>query len=485
MQEMTDPEMTESFVTEAEENESLEDESLENEADEDETEYVESALGEAELEQALMVEDVLGHLAGTNDQTIERFRLFLMFCACIRLVSMPSQFATIADAVLGFAPLAFFVLSGFLVLADPVDRLHRIARAIKRTAIAFGILLVVYAGLNLLIYRAMGINILTDILPAFGSSRLWINFGLLNVWPLDIGSVIWYVQALLYSYIILYFLCRLKLLRFDWVIVAVLFVFALLFGEFCGILNIDLFGYQFFPPNFFNRALPYVLLGGIMARTAPGWAFRKPILPQIGLIAGVVLIIFEPVLLYLVNASGYYEHMIGMGVIAVSACFLVLQRVIHKFVDQSMGDSENEFDADEEEAELFEAEAETEAALERTEDKIEAEPEVVEAEAVEEETELTEPAFEFLEEDETEEEEERKESVLFDFQLSRWNTNLIYYLYQPLATGVGLLVVSLGQDAFADNADYLGLATFVILLVVSFLLNLIHNLRRKKKALAE
>lgn len=253
--------------------------------------------------------------------SIERLRVILMFFMCIDLLGFPTAIGGYVQTICGFVPLAFFVLSGYLVLREDEDRSKRIVRAIKRCAIVFAILAVAYFAINYFYYRFLGVNIFS----AFASKRFWFNFVVLNVWQFDIGSAIWYVQALLYAYIIIYFLDKWKLLRFDWLIAAVLIIFTVVTGELAGVFRWEFWGYNYIPGNFLTRAMPYVLLGAFFHRKVKSIVAAWRPLYIIGIFVGIALTVGEIVLLGYLGVPGHYGHLIGMGVTAVSVCMLAFQ----------------------------------------------------------------------------------------------------------------------------------------------------------------
>ncbi len=81
---------------------------------------------------------------------LERLRLILMLLMCIRLFGFPTAIGGWVEQFCGFVPIAFYILSGYLVLRESEHRSKRIVRAIKRTAIVFGVMTVVYFIINLL-----------------------------------------------------------------------------------------------------------------------------------------------------------------------------------------------------------------------------------------------------------------------------------------------------------------------------------------------
>ncbi len=252
---------------------------------------------------------------------LERLRLILMFFMCIDLLGFPTAYGELVETVCGFVTPAFFILSGYLALWEREDRSQRIARSIGRTAIVFAVLAVAYFSINLIYYRLLGVNIFS----AFASKRFWFNFVVLNVWPFDIGGAIWYVQALLYTYIILYFMDKWKLLKLDWLFAALFLAFAVVTGELAGVIRWELLGYTFLPGNFLTRALPYTLLGGFIHRKMGKLHMVRRIWYYCGIVVGIILMFAETLVLGLFGMPGYYGHLVGMGVVAFSVCLLAFQ----------------------------------------------------------------------------------------------------------------------------------------------------------------
>ena len=291
-------------------------------------------IDESELEEmmagGIMARTSFNAIIGSNNRSIEIFRLFLMLCACIFTLGLPSfRLSSYIQSACGFAPLAFFILSGFLVLGDKEKREERIVRAIKHSGIAFAAMLVFNVAVNVALFRFFDVGFM----PLFRSKRLWFDFIVLNVWPFTVGDAIWYVQSLFYAYIAIWFLNKWKLLRFDRFIVIALLLFAVIDGELCGLIPLRINIYNFFPPNFFNRALPYLLLGGILADGIAFWTQLDPIMYVAGIVIGFGMVIAEPKFLNHFGFTGYYGHLIGMGVIAVFACLLLFWNVINREID--------------------------------------------------------------------------------------------------------------------------------------------------------
>ena len=253
--------------------------------------------------------------------SIERLRIILMFLMCINVFGVPTVYVKYVQAVCGFVPLAFFILSGYLVLRPSPNRLKRISRAIKRTAIAFGVTAVSFFLLNFIYYRSQGVNIFL----AFTLKRYWFNLVALNVWQFEIGGIIWYLQSLLYAYIIIWFLEKFMLMKHDWKISAALILLTVLTGEFAGVIKWSFHGYNYIPGNFFTRALPYVLLGGHVHRYKKKLDGIKAKWYWLALFGGAALTVGEMLFFSSIRRAGYYGHLIGMGVTAVAAIMLAVR----------------------------------------------------------------------------------------------------------------------------------------------------------------
>lgn len=248
--------------------------------------------------------------------SIDTCRFILMLCVCLNYFGVPTDVGSTVQIFLNFAPCACFIFSGYLVLRRSEDRGARILRAIRRSGVTFAVLFVGYLGLNLLFEPAYT-------LVKLSSKRFWFDFVVFNSWNLPIGRTIWFVQAMFYAYIILYFLHRWNLLRYDWIIAAAFLFIGLLTGELSELIHFNFLGEAFIPGNFFTRALPYLLIGHLIRR-------YKPILPDVSLDAwwiaavGLAMMLGEYALLQWLDVFSYRGHLLGMGVIAGALCIWVV-----------------------------------------------------------------------------------------------------------------------------------------------------------------
>lgn len=246
---------------------------------------------------------------------VKKLRLVLIAFAILYTVGFLPIFGDINSLVLGFAFPALYIVSGYLVLRQSEDTEQRILRAIKRTAICFAIMFVAYSGLSLILYTKNTIELFTQ-------ASFWIDFLLLNIFLLPVGSTIWYVQALLYAYIIIYLLYKLKLLKFDIYIAALCLACTLISGELASVVGFNFLGHQYIPGNFLTRALPYILIGCFIDR-------KKEIVKSLSIkkcirliFVGLILSVAEYVILNLTGNKIYVGHLLGMGVMAVAVALL-------------------------------------------------------------------------------------------------------------------------------------------------------------------
>ena len=152
------------------------------------------------------------YLMYDNDDSLEfnctgYVRLILMLFICLWAFGSPEP-TGILNSLSGFAIPAFFVLSGYYV---PV-------MILSHTSLVF-------------------------------SKRMFFEFFVMNLWPLPIGDNIWFIQAMLYAYILIFIADKLKLLRFYRIALISLFIFMLLTGEFSGVIRFNVLGYPYIPGN--------------------------------------------------------------------------------------------------------------------------------------------------------------------------------------------------------------------------------------------
>lgn len=256
-------------------------------------------------------------------------RLILMVFVCFWSFGSPDP-SGVVNSLSGFAIPAFFILSGYYVLDNKRNvRMEKTLRKIKRTAICFGFVFLFYAAINV-------VRIILHFQNFTFSKRMLFEFVVMNVWPFEIGNNIWFIQAMLYAYIIIFIADKLKLMKFYKIFIPILVIIMLLTGELSAMLRFNIFGYQYIPGNWLTRALPYILIGRLlreMKKSVIKIQFWKYL---IAFVIGGVLVIAEILGLGWFDCLRYQGHMFGYGIMAVAVCGLAISipierpnRIIH------------------------------------------------------------------------------------------------------------------------------------------------------------
>ncbi len=269
-----------------------------------------------------------------NDEIIEfnftgYLRLILMLFVCLWAFGCPEP-TGIVRLLSGFAIPAFFILSGYYVLDNKrEERLEKTLRKIKRTALCTAFVLLFYLALNIgLIFLYQMQFVITK--------RVVFEFLVLNIWPFTIGNSFWFIQSMLYAYVVIFIADKLKLLRFYKFFLVILLLIMLVTGEFAGAIRFSIFGYPFIPGNWLTRALPYILIGKFMREKKKSLMKVQFWKYLIAFVVGGGLALLEAEGLGLLGVLNYQGHMIGFGIMAVAVCGLAISipiytpnRVIH------------------------------------------------------------------------------------------------------------------------------------------------------------
>ncbi len=246
---------------------------------------------------------------------IKKMRFFLMIFAILYTYGLHSRLQDFNVLIFGFAFPALYVISGYVVLWESEDIEKRILRTIGRTAICFAVMFVSYFALSLLADKS-------GTLALLASKSFWFDFLALNICALPIGSTIWFVQGLLYAYIIIYFIYKLKLLKLDIYIAVLCLAVTLFTGELSSFVGFRLFWHTYISGNFLTRALPYILIGCFIHRKEEILSNIFDSLKIVTVIGvGGMLTILEYLALSLSNNKVYVSHLLGMGIMAVGISF--------------------------------------------------------------------------------------------------------------------------------------------------------------------
>ena len=247
-------------------------------------------------------------------------RLILMLFICFWAFGSPEP-TGILRSISGFAIPAFYVLSGYYVLDTKREvRMEKVLRKIKRSALCFAFVFIFYVALNIPVMILSHITVIS-------LKRLIFEFVVMNLWPLPIGDNIWFIQAMLYAYIIIYFLDKLKLMRYYRIIMIVLFIFMILTGELSGVIHFsNPLGYPYIPGNWLTRALPYILFGKLLRDKKASLMNIQLWKYLIAFVIGGGLVFFEFFLLNWTGTIRYTGHLLGFCIMAFALCGLAISR---------------------------------------------------------------------------------------------------------------------------------------------------------------
>lgn len=257
-----------------------------------------------------------------NDEMIEfnctgYFRLILMLFVCFWAFGCPEP-TGLVRLLSGFAVPAFFILSGYYVLENKrVVRLEKTLRKMKRTALCFVSVFLFYLAIN--VFVIFRYHLTLEI-----TKRMLFEFFVMNIWPLPVGDNIWFIQSMLYAYIIIFIADKLKLMKYYKIFLAVLILIMLLTGEFAGALRFNILGYPYIPGNWLTRALPYILLGRFLREKKRALMKVQLWKYLIAFVVGGGLVLLESMILSWLGVLVYQAHMIGFGIMAVALCGLAI-----------------------------------------------------------------------------------------------------------------------------------------------------------------
>ena len=248
----------------------------------------------------------------------DKLKFALMPFVCFACFGCPTQYGSYIKVLSGFVAPAFFILCGFFMFGrNSEERLDNIKRGIKRSAAMFIPMFIVFLAINAVYYYFVnGINVFPTLL---GKRKLFEIF-VLSYWPFDMGASIWFIQDLLYVYIFLFLLEKIKLFKLYKVIMVLLLLATPFVGEFAKAVHFRFLGYNYIPIGFFTCALPFVLLGAFLREK-----FKRVLRTSTGLfyffaIAGFIAAFAEMELLAKHNLLAYTGQSIGLNLAAVGLC---------------------------------------------------------------------------------------------------------------------------------------------------------------------
>lgn len=227
---------------------------------------------------------------------------------------------------LNFAPGCLFAVYGFVALGKGTNYKARI----KKLMTAFLITFVVY-GILTLGYMKIVSNVTevpySDYLAQIFRKRSIFEFVVLNVWPTEIGSTIWMLQAAAYAMPILWFLDeKLHLLKYSFTLSILLFIINFAISDGAALWNFHFLNYTFIPGNFLTRALPYMLLGNAIRNHLEKLEDVEPLSLWVMFFSGIALCYCEVFGLRMLGKIVYAGHLVGHIMITFAVVALAVRK---------------------------------------------------------------------------------------------------------------------------------------------------------------
>lgn len=253
--------------------------------------------------------------------TIDALRIIVAFFVVVIHFPFPGTVGKYLWINAYFAVPFFYLVAGYFLGTEDKEELERkIKKRAKHIFKLFVYTAIVYVSINLLYYVIYkGTDISTYVSSIFTTKSV-MKFVLLNVWPFFIGGAIWFLQAMVYSYIIILGLVKTKLIRYDLYIAILLLILNSLLGEFSTWLSLPLV-----MASTFTRALPYMLLGRVIRNNINKIRKVKTIELSILVLLSIILCLAE---YYILNANGilgYTGHYQGNTILAVLLMIFAIQ----------------------------------------------------------------------------------------------------------------------------------------------------------------
>ncbi len=252
--------------------------------------------------------------------SIDAFRLVAAFFVVVIHFNFLGEVGNAVWINSYFAVPWFFIVAGLFLDLESEQALVRIKKRIKHIGIIFAVTALVYFLINSIylgIIEGKGFQWLIDSLTV----KSIIKFLVLNVWPFEIGGAIWFLQAMLYTYILLFIVLKLKIkfLKYELLIIILFLMINAAVGEFSTVL-----GCHTIMANFFTRAIPYILLGHYISRKSKNIKNITNIACFLLIILSIFLTIIEYYVLKSCGALFYTGHYQGNTLMAVALVILLL-----------------------------------------------------------------------------------------------------------------------------------------------------------------
>lgn len=195
--------------------------------------------------------------------SIEVARLFVSICIVLLHSTPTGGGGTLLHSILMFGVPFFFIISGFFAFRSGKERNEeRIKKNIKYYLKFYIIAEIIYIVLSCIYATCfLDIDIITY-LKSWLNTKEILEVILINDIIFDIGGPIWYIQALLYCYVIFYFFNKYDIFKYSNIIIVVTLIINSVVGEFSSVFSLDaIFPDGYIGGCFITRGIPFMLIG--------------------------------------------------------------------------------------------------------------------------------------------------------------------------------------------------------------------------------
>lgn len=252
--------------------------------------------------------------------SVDAFRVIAAFFVVIIHFNFLGEIGNIVWLNSYFAVPWFFIVSGLFLDLETEKAIDRIKKRIKHIGIIFLGTAIVYFIINSIywgIVEGQGFHWLVESL----TTKNIIKFVFLNSWPFKIGGAIWFLQAMLYTYILFFILLKLKInfLKYELLIIVIFLLLNAVVGEFSTIFKIHVI-----MANFFTRGIPYILLGHYINRKSESLKTVSNVVCILLMILSVILTTTEYYGLKNLGVLFYTGHYQGNTLMAIAVVILLI-----------------------------------------------------------------------------------------------------------------------------------------------------------------
>ena len=244
--------------------------------------------------------------------------------ACISVVIIHFGFfdplGSDIHAILLYAVPFFYMVSGFYLYdSDPERQMQRLEKGIRKFGILYIKAAIICALLSIMDWR-LKYGSYTGLIGYLSKTSV-LELLVDNTWPFELGGPIWFLLALVYTLVILWFLCRFKMQFFCLPLALICLVVNSVFTEFYGLWGQ---GDVMFTGNFFTRGIPFVFLGFYFRQHENFVRRINNYVCIVLILLGIILPVIENHLLKRLNALTYEGYFQGNLLLAVGLLLFCL-----------------------------------------------------------------------------------------------------------------------------------------------------------------